>query len=117
MELYVDLIRKRRVAIPEEPGVFRPMHLGPVPRIRLRPEDPPPTAEELYNDGYGIALYCEYFLDCLHDSSERLFKCDVCEVACCVERCLKDALGMKICTHCSGIWSDEALRGSLCRRH
>ena len=115
MKLYIDLLRRRRVAIAEEPGVFQPMDLGPVPRVCLRREEPPPTPEALYNGGYGLALYCGYYSSCPNDASERLLKCDVCEVACCVEWCLKDVLSVKVCRHCRQTWSDEAFLAN-CRR-
>ena len=116
IELYIDLRRRRRVPIAAEPGVFQPMHLGPVPCASLRSEAPSPTAAELYNDGYGIALYCGYYSHCPNDASERLLQCDVCEVACCVERCLNGVINPKVCRHCRLTWSDEPFLGNVCRR-
>lgn len=116
MELYVDLIGRRRVAIAAEPGVFQPMDLGPVPSVCLRSEEPSPTPEALYNDGYGIALYCGYYFRRPNDSSERLLKCDICEVECCVERCLWDVLNRRVCRHCRRTWSDAAFLENIVRR-
>ena len=45
---------------------------GWVPRPDLEPESPRLTEEELYNDGWGVAMYCGYYPSgCANDQSEK----------------------------------------------